>query len=137
MNFDEMPAGPEMDRLICEKVLARPWRKPTHGTCCTCQTCGLSNDGGLDGCHCGISEDIGMAWEIVEHFRNKQWTVKLQGHEWYDGGAWECILLDALDGEQGRGLDKQTGKGKQGGWEEPSAPLAICRAALEAVYKEE
>lgn len=62
-----MKAGKELDKLIAEKIMGMPWRKPTHGTCCTCQTCGHSNE---SDCACGWSTDIEMAWRVVEKLGN-------------------------------------------------------------------
>ena len=43
------------------KRLGRPWRKPTHGSCCTCQICGDDRDT----CICGVIEDDGLAFTEV------------------------------------------------------------------------
>lgn len=37
----------------CARALGKPWTKPTHGRCCTCQDCGWDHDN----CQCGYSED--------------------------------------------------------------------------------
>jgi len=42
----------ELDKQ-CAAALGRPWSRPTHGTCCTCQTCGWDHDN----CQCGYSDD--------------------------------------------------------------------------------
>ena len=57
----EMQPGPELDMLIAE-FMGKSFRKPTHGTCCTCQICGWD----FDNCQCGYSEDIDMAWQVME-----------------------------------------------------------------------
>jgi len=44
-----MPAGKEIDAMIAEKIFGEKFIKPTHGTCCTCQTCGWD----YDNCICG------------------------------------------------------------------------------------
>lgn len=61
-----MQAGRELDALIAEKVIGKPWRKPTHGTCCTCQRCGYPND---SDCECGYTEYIEKAWPVVEKMK--------------------------------------------------------------------
>jgi len=107
-----------IDAQIAEKVFGAAWRRPTHGTCCTCQTCGWPNDWE---CKCGYSSDIEKAWEIVEklpHFtlrrKNNTWTVDYRDcqnpmdHMVIN----ECCASASAD----------------------TAPLAICLAALE-VYK--
>ena len=73
-----------------------------------------------DGFH--PSTDIAAAWEVVEKIRR-----------WSDGHltlfafttGWKCLLVTPFDGEVREMLD----------WERqyPTAPLAICRAALKAV----
>ena len=46
------------EKLIEEKLVELPepekFTKPTHGTCCTCQTCG----GDIDHCYCGNHLEI-------------------------------------------------------------------------------
>lgn len=149
MSYDTMEAGRELDALVAEKVMGWtavfrlaggniPYGFPDddynrdvdehrkHGTC------GFPTDYHREPIP-EYSTDISAAWEVVEHFRQRQWTVKLVGHEWYDGGRWECTLLDALDTERSRALDTQRHNADKQGWDEPSAPLAICRAALKAI----
>ena len=53
----------DMDKQIADKIMGIPFRKPTHGTCCTCQICGHPNDAA---CQCGYSDDIQMAYAIIE-----------------------------------------------------------------------
>lgn len=36
----------------CAAALGRPWSRPTHGACCTCQTCGWD----YDNCQCGYAD---------------------------------------------------------------------------------
>jgi len=85
------------------------------------------------------STSISAAWQVMEHFRQNQWKVSVIGNEWYDGASWICVMRDAIGEERGTGIDKKSCTvvdGKQG-WDEPSAPLAICRAALKTVGKNE
>jgi hypothetical protein len=103
-----MDAGRELDALIAEKVMGQPFRKPTHGTCCTCQTCGH----GYDECQCGYSEYIEMAWQVVEKLRDMENHVRIECAR--DGYLVE-INLDQVRLLSG------------------TAPRAICLAALKAV----
>jgi hypothetical protein len=48
-----MDKNTELNRAVSE-AMGKPWRKPTHGTCCTCQTCGQYYD---DGCLCDWTDD--------------------------------------------------------------------------------
>jgi hypothetical protein len=109
MTRDEilnMPAGKEIDALIAEKVIGVPFRKPTHGPCCTCGTCGWD----YDNCICGYSEEIEKAWEVVEKLRL---TI-------------EPTAMNKWAVHQGLGSQLAYAE---------TAPLAICRAALLAVMK--
>lgn len=139
MNYDTMLAGREMDALVAEKVMG--WKKgDAAGTPVwyTPEPDGAMFARRLCVAWCPSAPDrISDAWEVVEKIRQRQWTVELNGHEWYDGGRWECVLKDALDDERSRASDmKRNGPGG-GGWAEPSAPLAICRAALKSVGEKE
>lgn len=42
----------ELDRQVAE-ILGYPWKRPTHGSCCTCQTCGWE----YEECKCGYSDN--------------------------------------------------------------------------------
>jgi hypothetical protein len=89
LDYGKMSSS-EIDKLISEKVLERPWKKPTHGSCCTCQKCGYSHDD----CTCGCSESIEKAFDIVDRLMgielvaisidkdaggNSHWTVSIDG----------------------------------------------------------
>jgi len=65
--IDSLEPGPELDALVADKIFHQPFRKPTHGNCCTCQTCGH----GHDECRCdyGLADWIGRTWEIVDELR--------------------------------------------------------------------
>lgn len=106
-----MDAGRELDALIAEKVMGKPWRKPTHGTCCTCQTCGWPND---NDCQCGYSEDIARAWEVVE---------KLDLFEYYKLRGCDPCWWIACDDDDSVPLI----------YGAATAPLAICLAALKTM----
>lgn len=43
----------DLSRTVSE-AMGKPWRKPTHGRCCTCQTCGQYYD---DGCLCDWADN--------------------------------------------------------------------------------
>ena len=59
MDIDKLE-GRELDRAVAE-ARGRPFRIPTHGSCCTCQTCGHY----YDECQCGIGDDIAAAWPLL------------------------------------------------------------------------
>ena len=106
MNYDEMPAGREMDAMVAE-LMGTPHMKPHHGTCCTCEDCGWPHDE----CKCGYSADIAAAWPLmqvgwgIERVEDGYNVVESPGH-------YMVKHLSSAD----------------------TAPLAICRAALKAVH---
>jgi hypothetical protein len=73
------------------------------------------------------STSIADAWEVVEKIPGRYWEfVRLK----FDDGFVKWIVRDANDDGQGGGDDGQGGDIEAGA---PTAPLAICRAALKAV----
>ena len=76
------------------------------------------------------STDIAAAWEVVEKLRIRQSPIELHGDEWHDGGDWQATFYNIRKqmGALGRGVHKVTGPNRG----QPSAPLAICRAAIKA-----
>jgi hypothetical protein len=109
-EIDEHEANKCLDAWVADVVLKKPFRKPTHGTCCTCQHCGDDYDSCGDGCY--YSTDIATAWEVVGRMGDvMRRLLRNKGMNY-----WECIIDY-----------KHVGKA-------PDAPLAICRAALKAVY---
>jgi hypothetical protein len=105
-----MYAGRELDALVGERVMGRDMTKPE----------GFKYPIGLP----RYSEDIAAAWTVVEHFRarGKGWIItaepgktrvaNLDG-EGIPAGQWDFAELIA--------------------YEAPTAPEAICLAALAAV----
>ena len=103
MNYDEMPAGREMDALVAEKVMADPpgqvWPR-------------------------AYSTDIATAWEVAEKMRQIHAQVSLIGTPpvgKYEG--WSMIVWKEKPNLETPFSVKISLK----------APLAICRAALKAV----
>ena len=114
MKVETLVAGRELDRLVAEKVMGRPWVKPTHGSCCTCQDCGHDKDH----CACGYSEDIASAFEVVEKL-----TQVNTNHSRF--GECELMCSDNYWQVRFQGQNEWTGA--------DTVPLAICLAALKAV----
>jgi hypothetical protein len=53
----------EVERLKAETERHKRWhQKPTHGTCCTCQACGLD----YDTCRCDLDDVAGEAERLRE-----------------------------------------------------------------------
>ena len=110
-GVSENLTGRELDARVA-LVMGKPFRNPTHGSCCTCQVCGYP----FDECQCGYSEDIGMAWRVVERMRERGWAPTLM---WYElGHDWLCQYSDATSTVAERA---------------DTAAHAICLAALQAV----
>lgn len=116
MKVKNMPAGPEMDRLVAEKVMG--W---THGQT-GADYCGWQGAKSYPGerynrkndAHYGIwnpSKEIAHAWEVLERMD----TMTLRK---LPGGSYACAYL--RDDILYHGLGD-------------TAPLAICRAALISV----
>lgn len=122
MNTDELQAGPELDALIAE-MMGSPFRKPTHGSCCTCQTCGHY----YDECQCGYGDDIAMAWRVVKLMLCRGFDFDLDG---YDNNIFSCWFTYEKPGTAGAGIIGGNAQQVNG------AELAICRAALKAVMDE-
>lgn len=70
-----MGAGSEIDKLLRPFCNKNEYRKPTHGSCCTCQTCGwYHND-----CDCLWSpstEDVD-AMEVLDKMRQQRYSYIL------------------------------------------------------------
>jgi hypothetical protein len=133
MSVDTMPAGPEMDALVAEKVFgckpvfaAREWEKQ-HGNLAHKEwVCAVTGHGhpepdtehNLDDVIAEYSTDIAAAWCVLGRF-----TAKFV---WFDDATceWHCHL-------DGRRCVMEDARFHATG--ELSAPLAICRAALKAV----
>lgn len=65
----------DLDRRVAEVVMGLLWRKPTHGTCCTCQTCGHD----IEDCACGWSEDVEKSHRVIDRMGELGWYFKCWG----------------------------------------------------------
>jgi len=76
------------------------------------------------------SLDPGAAFSLLEHFRNCQYTVHVSGDEWFDGGFWRVDIRGPIGNLLvGEGMDIVSfSKGNQN---DPSFPLAVCRAVVD------
>lgn len=118
MNFNEMAAGPEMDRLVAELVMGWKQWQPLTGFRPSLDRW-LSGDDGIRTTDPAAnhdrgfypSTDIAHAWEVVEHLRSRHGlsaeVLMNPGHirVRINYGEVTSVLAD-------------------------TAPLAICRAAL-------
>jgi hypothetical protein len=145
-----MPAGPELDALVAERVMGCQPKKSWNGYDCGCGNAfrrphsdellhedkchshsGLNCDGAA---LAGYSTDIAAAWEVVEKFRIAVAKLKHWNYETrvYREAWWAKPLAptaNGVDGGQGH-TDSEIWfeEGDEASGE--TAPLAICRAAL-------
>jgi hypothetical protein len=108
--------GRALDALVARKVLGWEFRKPTHGTCCTCQRCGRDQDECSDGCEFG--EDFRSAFAVVEALKAKCDYFQLCYEKRV---GWEFVVTMSEKGPFFIGLAD-------------SMPLAVCRGALQAAF---
>mgnify|MGYP001600886613 CR=1 FL=1 len=126
MIADTMEAGREMDALIAEKVMG--WKRINTPPRWECKAdYGLEREWGKDDPFCPkcmewpeYSTDISVAWQVVEEFAHQSAnkTAAELGMSYFSLSAypnrwWSCRI------------------GKESS-DAPTAPLAICRAALRA-----
>ena len=125
MNILDMPAGPELDRLVAEKVMGwhlAPHPRPTPKVLmCWFNSADepITPEHGIN-----FSGNIAHAWEVVEKMGAR---IGLQGPGSYDIGeeymrfdSWACAFTLTS------GLNSPMAFAE-------TAPLAICRAALAAM----
>ena len=114
-DYDTMPAGPEMDRAVAEKVMGWHWDDAEDAWCLGERIMfGIRANrwGLLD--HWSPSSNTTHAFAVVDHCRAKDWQVTMQWDKvdrvwrtWVNGG----LPIENTD----------------------KAALAISRAALKAV----
>lgn len=127
-EIEQMPAGLGMDELIAALMAPKPSGQPhyyeegqTAGPWKVCHV----GAGILKWCTTArYSVDIAAAWQVVEHLAAAGWGHK---HQVFSAAAelpgWQWTFMRP-GGGHGAGI---------AGVEAPTAPLAICRAALLAV----
>lgn len=108
-DIDSLPAGPEMDRLVHERIMLNRVLPDGSRTTMGCLSAGSWSP----------STNIAHAWEVVEKSHPNAWFL------WWDDGhaEWACFLDGARSVLEGCRIKA---------WAD-TAPLAICRAALRAV----
>jgi hypothetical protein len=114
IQIRNMKAGKEIDEMIAARIFGRKFIKPTHGTCCTCQTCGWD----YENCICNWSTYLEKAWEVLEKMGN-------------------CFFIDSTAPDLGITVKIFRNKGFEN--YEATADtfeLAVCKAALLAKFSE-
>jgi hypothetical protein len=106
MDIDSLEAGPVLDALIMGKVFNEP--AYPHGYTTS-----------------PYSTDIAFAWEVVEEIRKMGFIIQfwIEGR---DNRKYECII-ETYD------YNDEYGRGSRWVSYAPTAPLAICRAALKVI----
>jgi hypothetical protein len=106
----ELQAGPEMDRAIVERLMAKEPPGPLVDF--------VRTEEGLKAVYPNYSTDIGAAWLVVEKMREQTHFINV---EWTDS-KWYCRIIWPPFGEWHQIANSAD-----------TAPLAICRAALAAL----
>lgn len=141
-EIDKLEAGREVDELIAKNVMDCTVQRrglniqckclpptPGHRAIETCRHMGEPSDSINY-----YSTDIGAAWEVIEKIC-KPIEPFIEGQFWLDGlgftckghdeGRWRCMITTERKEQRVEvSADAET------------APLAICRAALKAAFKE-
>lgn len=112
----EMLAGREMDALIAERVMG--WRLKRQEP--AADDVWYEREGVTISIHeWKPSTEISDAWKVIEHRRSQDWWQEIRSAGGRTGN-WIVCTDNAEDPEASRLTI----------WESPTAPLAICRAAL-------
>lgn len=117
-----MDAGREMDALIHEKVMGWP-KSPIFGVY-------EYPDGGYDFAP-PYSTDIAAAWPVVEKLERDgfRWSVAVRNPHMSDTKILPYVSFWHYGKDEPGKLDTHVSA------EDDTVPLAICRAALKAVWK--
>ena len=128
MSYDTMEAGREMDALVAEKIMGLvPCQNDCHKIGSPRYLPGLchaqpdSPDEGGETAQ--YSTSISAAWEVVEKMWDRGYMADVYQSDCE--GTWSAEFLPKNDMDSA-GVE-------WGGSMAPTAPLAICRAALKAV----
>jgi len=135
-----MPAGREMDALVAEKVMG--WSNVEKTTWSNYRADGTPFGGGKEWRGTppnheaefnpvlypikNYSTDIAAAWMVVEKIRPLFWSTQVMVWDHSDKYIVSCVYRGGHD-EPEKAINSEA----------PTAPLAICRAALLAVMDSE
>lgn len=142
MNFDELKPGPELDKLIAERVMGLiscdMWRSVYNamsaiaGRAVYLRGKCEHND---NECYPAdnpreYSSDIACAWQVIEHLKKRKFTVYLfYNTEAKSNSLWRVGFRNGEAWE----ADMPPDKVWSSAGEATTVPLAICIAALKAV----
>ena len=116
----KMEAGDEINLLIAEKIFGDKVISHNPPMIWFGNPEDKKNGGFSSWCGC-YSTNIESAWNVVDKLR-PEWYVEI----FDEGDAWECHLMEHGKEEGGRVISVDA----------PTAPLAICRAALLTITPE-
>lgn len=127
--IDRMEAGPEMDRIIHDKVMGGAPIDLKHGQTMMFAAVSRTDNAYSDPLTPCYSTDIAAAWEVIEHLRGVAHSVGITltwGYGSFQRGAgWKCDFMtvghSSIPGKFHR--DPAFAEAR-------TAPLAICKAAL-------
>jgi hypothetical protein len=148
MTPDDMPAGPELDRMVGERVMG--WKLVSGFSADSINGWGASHDGihfarifcgacGYDGIGewFSPSTNIAHAWEVVERMRSLGFVPIVRGPGIYTVGDGYYKHDQWFAGFQSGATESMPIYEKEGESHADTAALAICRAALAAVESED
>jgi hypothetical protein len=109
--------GAELDYWVA-KAIGNDWRKPSHGSCCSCQTCGHFNDE----CQCGYHDSWSQLGPLIEKYGKVVMTRT--GYDTYSNEAFiaEITTADWVCSYTHFGNTKL---------------IALCRCIIASVYGDE
>lgn len=116
-EITKMQAGPEIDALLRKMCGKNEYRKPRHGTCCTCQNCGWPHDE----CDCDWSPSTDIAAAMEEVLPQ---LIKNAGGNAY----WQITSTHYADGREDE-VGFIFNNISTPGWHDP-IELQICKVAL-------
>lgn len=145
MQIETIKAGPELDTLIAEEIMEWKtsrdfqglffdmkngrsrivWKSKAHEFR---KLRGIHSDAIGDDWVFSPSEDMAAAWEVIEKLKADGWYISVCWNDTIPKVAnyWSCGFWE--HGQESRG-------GLHVGAKAETAPLAICRAALEVVRR--
>ena len=135
-DIDTLPAGPDLDALVAEKVMGWTLGDPhwihgymMHGMVEVRTWLGSETEDGAKSEGWSPSTNIAAAWEVVEKLSQSGVDFYLE-RDPYGRTHW-ARFNDTTQGTYNKEgcEDKRLGDA-----DAPTAPLAICRAALKAIH---
>ena len=141
MDYSTMEAGREMDALVAEKVMGSvpcdAWeihntRSWVLGDSCGHSSCYPENSGPPE-----YSTNISAAWEVVKKIFSMGFEISVSTYSRDEDTLWVCVIGHGMEGcVFPEAASAPEGMMDVPGADAPTAPLAICRAALCAITRD-